>query len=211
MIMETITPKATRIPEYFEFPCYTLGRKDAKGILLEKRTDLTVTELDRLGVDEPYDLIDGRIVFKGGDLEHSRFKSKISYEVGVFIRQHPVGMLLMSLSLRVFPADDRQLRTPDLSFYLNENCPTEDEYPITPPDLVIELVSIDDPFVYVLDNADIFLSRGSKVVWLVIPSKACVLVWTANERRWEYQTLTCPELLPGWSLDLKKFFTTLNK
>jgi Uma2 family endonuclease len=201
--METM---ATRLPQYFEYPCYTLGWKDARGIPLEKRTDLTVTELDRLGVDDPYDLIDGKIVFKGGDLEHGHFKAEISYVLGLFIRQYPIGKLFMSLSLRLFPEDDRQLRTPDLSFYLNENCPTKNEYPAIAPDLVIEIVSVDDPFVYVLDNADLFLSKGSKVVWIVIPSKACVLVWTANERRWEYETLTCPELLPGWSLDLKKFF-----
>jgi hypothetical protein len=32
------------------------------------------------------------------------------------------------------------------------------------------------------------------------------LILTPTGRRWEYETLTCPELLPGWSLNLKKIF-----
>jgi Uma2 family endonuclease len=208
--MEIKTDAATRLPQYFAYPCYTLGWKDAKGIPLEERSDLTVTELDQLGVDNPYDLIDGKIIFRGGDTEHAYFKGRLPSEIHSFLDQNPVGKLFMSLSLRLFPNDDRQLRTPDVSFYLNENCPTKNEYPIIAPDLVIEIVSVDDPFVYVLDNADLYLSKGSKVVWIVIPSKACVLVWTTNERRWEYEILTCSKLLPGWNLDLKGFFSTIN-
>jgi Uma2 family endonuclease len=72
--------------------------------------------------------------------------------------------------------------------------------------LAIEIFSSDSGFLALLDKADLYLNKGSKVVWIVIPAKSSVLIWTAMEKRWEYQTLTCPELLPGWSLNLKNFF-----
>jgi Uma2 family endonuclease len=138
--------------------------------------------------------------------KHASFQSELSIELGIYLRQHPTGALFTDLNLRLFPDDERQLRRPDLAFYLNENAPTVDEPPIIAPDLAIEIFTSDTGFLALLDKADLYLSKGSKVVWIVIPAKASVLVWKATERRWEYETLTCPELLPGWSLDLKKFF-----
>jgi Uma2 family endonuclease len=58
----------------------------------------------------------------------------------------------------------------------------------------------------VLEKADLYLGKGSKVVWIVIPTKACVLILTPTGRRWEYENLTCPDLLPDWGLHLKKIF-----
>jgi len=180
--------------------------QDKREIPLEERSDLTISELEKLSITDPYELINGRIIFKMANPQHSHFQGEIHTELGIYLRQNPIGALFPDLSLRLFPDDEQNLRRPDLAFYLNENAPTSDEPATKAPDLAIEVFTSDSGFLALLDKADLYLSKGGKVVWIVIPAKSSVLIWTAAEKRWEYQTLTCPELLPGWSLDLKKFF-----
>ncbi len=180
--------------------------RDKSTIPLEARTDLTISEVEALGITEPYELIDGRIIFKMAYAKHGTFLSEITIDLGIYLRQHPIGTLITDITLSLSPDDEQNLRRPDLAFYLNENAPTADEPATRAPDLAVEIFTSDSGFLTLLDKADLYLSKGSKVVWIVIPAKASVLVWKAIERRWEYETLTCPELFSGWSLDLKKFF-----
>jgi len=182
------------------------ARHNQSTLPLEERTDLTISEVEALGITEPYELIDGRIIFKMAYPKHGTFLSEITIDLGIYLRQNPIGTLMTDLSVRLATDDEQNLRRPDLAFYLNENAPTRDEPATRPPDLAVEIFAPDPGFLALLDKADLYLSTGSKVVWIFIPSKASVLVWTAEEKRWEYETLTCPELLPGWSLNLKKFF-----
>jgi len=175
-------------------------------IPLEERTDLTIAEVEALGITEPYELIDGRIIFKMTKSMHAYIHRKLSSALDFYLEEHPIGVLFLELSARLFPDDEHNLKTPDLSLYLNERLPEKDEFATAAPDLAVEILTSDSGFLTLLDKADLYLSKDGKVVWIFIPSKASVLVWTAEEKYWEYKTLTCPELLPGWSLDLKKFF-----
>jgi Uma2 family endonuclease len=115
-------------------------------------------------------------------------------------------MVFTELSVRIFLGDEKNMRTPDIALCLNDNLPIKGELATTAPDLVVEIITPASYFPDVLEKADLCLSKGGKVVWIVIPIKACVLILTASGRRWEYETLTCPELLPGWSLNLQKIF-----
>jgi Uma2 family endonuclease len=176
--------------------------------------DRIIAELNKLGATGLFGLVDGKVILKGGNPKLAYLKTELVYALDSFLKEHPVARLFANLSLRLFPDDGRQLRTPDLSLYRAENCPKiGDELPTFAPDLAIEILTHDDPFFigYTLDNVDLYLSKGSKVVWIVIPAKACVWIWTSRGRRWEYETLTCPEVMPDWSLDLKKFFSTINE
>ncbi len=173
---------------------------------VEERADLTYDEAYAMGITEPYELYDGRIVFKMANPTHAYYQTEFTIELGLFLRQNRSGVLFSDLNLLLFPNDRRHMRRPDLAFYLNEHLPKSDDPVAYAPDLAIEVVSTNSMFLDVVEKADLYLSKGSQVVWIVIPAKACVLVWKAQERSWEYQTLTCPELLPGWSLNLAEFF-----
>lgn len=182
-------------------------RQPQRALPLEERTDLTYAEVEAMGITEPFELIDGRIIFKMSYPIHARYLLKISHLIQDYLDEHPIGELFGDLSLRLFPNDDRQSRRPDVAFYLNEHVPEDDHQPATTaPDLAIEIVGTSSDFLYLVEKADLYLSKGSQVVWIVIPAKACVLVWKKHERIWEYNTLTCPELLPGCSLNLAEFF-----
>lgn len=175
-------------------------------IPLEERTDLTVSEVETMGLSESYELIDGRIIFKMPNSDHSYIQARLSLFLGSYLEEHPIGIVFTELSVRIFPNDERHLRTPDLALCRNDHLPIKGELATTAPDLAVEIITPASYFPDVLEKADLYLSKGSKVVWIVIPSKACVLVLTATGRRWEYETLTCPELLPGWSMNLAKIF-----
>jgi len=44
------------------------------------------------------------------------------------------------------------------------------------------------------------------VVWIIDPYQKGVMVITADERRWVSDTLTCPEVLPGFSVNVQDIF-----
>jgi Uma2 family endonuclease len=205
LIMEAIATQEIATPQP-EIRSKSGVWQNKREIPLEERTDLTISELKKLGITDSYELLDGRIIFKMAHPKHSRFQARITSRLDVYLESNPIGEVFTELNLRLFPDDERQSPRVDVAFYLNENAPTSDEPPTLAPDLAIEIFTSDSGFLALLDKADLYLSKGSKVVWIVIPAKASVLVWTAKEKRWEYEILTCPELLPGWSLDLKKFF-----
>ncbi|MGH7452926.1 MAG: Uma2 family endonuclease [bacterium] len=175
-------------------------------ITLEERTDLTISEVEALGLSDSYELIDGRIIFKMANSDHSYIQAKLCSSLDVYLENHPGGMVFTELSVRIFPGNERNMRTPDLALCLNDNLPIKGELATTAPDIAVEIITPASYFPDVLEKADLYLGNGSKVVWIVIPTKACVLILTASGRRWKYETLTCPELLPGWSLNLQKIF-----
>ncbi|MCI0554701.1 MAG: Uma2 family endonuclease [Anaerolineae bacterium] len=94
---------------------------------------------------------------------------------------------------------------PDLSVILNEHL-EEERYGTRAPDLAIEILSRDDDRNALFEKAKLYLENGSRVVWIVDPYQKGVMVVTANERRWVADTLTCPELLPGFSVNVQDIF-----
>jgi Uma2 family endonuclease len=189
-----------------------IARRSKKTVIsLEERTDLTISEVEALGITDPFELIDGRIIFKMANPIHAYFQIKLASKLDAYLEQNPIGALFDDLNLRLLPEDEGYLRRPDLAFYLNENRPKIDQPHTLAPDLAIEIVSEDSKLLEILKKKDLYLDKGSKVVWIVIPATACVWIWTASGERWEYETLTCPELLPAWSLDLKKLFAAISE
>ena len=189
-----------------------MARRSPKAAIpLEERTDLTISEVAALGITDPFELIDGRIIFKMANPIHADFQVALIAELAIYLRKNPIGKLYDDLNVKLFPDNPRRLWRPDLAFYLHENRPKVDKPHTKAPDLAIEIVTEASKLLEILEKADHYLAKGSKAVWVVIPARACVGIWTANGQRWEYETLACPELLPGWSLDLKKFFSTISE
>jgi len=76
------------------------------------------------------------------------------------------------------------------------------------PDLCVEIQSPDDSLKLMREKADFYLANGSRLVWLVYPSKQLIEVWTATEQailKLE-DTLTGGDVLPGFAVPVKRFF-----
>jgi len=110
----------------------------------EERTDLTIEEAEELAEGRSFELIDGRIIFKMPDRKHSDIQDVLHGEFYLYFKQNPIGKAMPEFSLRFWPEKKRELRTPDIGVFLNENLRGLEKYATRAPDLAIEIVSDDD-------------------------------------------------------------------
>ncbi|GEM_PF-204519 len=177
----------------------------------EERTDLTIEEAEELAQGHSFELIEGRMVFKMPDRKHSKIQAALTTKLFNYFEQNPIGEVLPEFSLRLWPENVHRLPTPDVAVFLNENIHVEEKYATRAPDLAIEIVSDDDKAAAVFAKARMYLEKGSRVVWIVFPLEKSVVIMTPTGRRWESNALTCPELLPGFSIQVAQIFSELER
>jgi Uma2 family endonuclease len=179
----------------------------AENLRPEERMDLTIEEAQILANGEPFELIDGRMVFKMADRKHSRSQIVLGAKLYNYFEQNPIGEVLPEFSLHLWPENKHNFRVPDIAVFLNENLHEEERYETRGPDLAIEVASDDDAASAVFAKGRLYLEKGSRVVWMVFPTEKRVMIMTPTEWRWESDTLTCPELLPGFSIKVAAIFS----
>jgi Uma2 family endonuclease len=177
----------------------------------EERTNLTIEEAEALADGRSFELIDGRIIFKMPDRKHSDIQNVLHGEFYLYFKQNPIGKAMPEFSLRFWPDKKRELRTPDIGVFLNENLRGLEKYATRAPDLAIEIVSDDDKASAVFAKARLYLEKGGRMVWVIFPFEKRVVVVTSNEWRWESNTLACPEILPGFSIQVAEIFSGLER
>jgi Uma2 family endonuclease len=166
---------------------------------------LTFDEANELAGGRLFELIQGRMVFKMPDEQHADAQGRLCGKLFVYFDANPIGVVRPEFMLRLWAENPYEGRMPDLSVILNENLKKE-RYGSRAPDLAIEIVSRDDRWTDLFEKAALYLENGSRVVWIVDPYQKGVMVVTASERIWITGTLTCSELLPGFSVDVKDIF-----
>jgi len=174
----------------------------------EAQKKLTIEEAEELAQGQPFELIDGRMVFKMADRKHSRIQTALSAKLYNYFGQNPIGEVMTEFSLRLWPENKHRLPTPDIAVFLNENIHEEDKYETRAPDLAIEIVSDDDKASAVFAKARTYLEKGSQVVWIIFPSEKRVVIVTPTEWRWESEVLASPELLPEFSVKVSELFSS---
>jgi len=187
---------------------YPTGLLPERDLLPEERTNLTIEEAEALANGEPFELIDGRMVFKMADRKHSSSQDVLHGELYLYFKQNPIGRALPEFSLRLWPENKYNFRVPDIAVFLNENLHEQEKYETRGPDLAIEIASDDDPASAVFAKARLYLEKGSRMVWVVFPTEKRITIITLTEWRWESATLTCPEILPGFSIEVEKIFSS---
>lgn len=166
---------------------------------------VTWDEAIKLSKGNPFELIDGKMRFKWGDANHADAQTRLGTRLISYLRENPIGIAHMEYSLRLWPDNPYEERVPDLCVILNENLKDEC-YGSTAPDLAIEIVSRDDGSSALYDKAELYFAHGSRLVWFVDPMQKGVMIVTPDDRKWVKDILTCPELLPGFSLNVLEIF-----
>ncbi len=179
---------------------------------------LTFEDASKLAGGRLFELIQGRMVFKMPDDQHADAQGRLGGELYIYFKTNPIGVVRPEFMLRLWAENPYEGRMPDLSVILNENLKEERYGSLRPdskiqgsgagraPDLAIEIVSRDDRWTDLFEKAALYLENGSRVVWIVDPYQKGIMIVTSGERRWLTDTLTCSELLPGFSVDLKDIF-----
>lgn len=189
---------------------YPKGQLPEGALRPEDRTGLTNEEAEALADGRPFELIDGRIVFKMADRKHSKSQGFLIGKLFVYFEQNPIGQVLPEFSLFLWPEKEREFRVPDIAVFLNENLHNDEDYETSAPDLAIEIASYDDKASFLFAKARLYLEKGGRVVWIVFPFEKRVMVMTSAKWWWESERLTCPELLPGFSVEVPAIFAWLE-
>ncbi len=154
----------------------------------------------------PFELIDGRMVFKMADNFHAESQARLGAKLVFYFEANPIGRARTESTIRLWPENPYERRVPDIAVVLNENIREGERYDTHAPDLAIEIVAYDDRLSGFFEKARLYLEKGSRVVWIVDPYQKAVLVITPNEQNWVHDTLTCPEVLPGFSINVQDIF-----
>ena len=179
---------------------------------LAERDDVTVDELERLPLPFPAELYDGKVVFKMPNLAHGIIQNNIGSEIKNYLKIHPIGVVSGDTNFRLWPERATASRAPDVSFILKDRLPDNlYSYPAMAPDLAVEILSPDDSFEDMMEKGDEYLSRGSKLVWIVITRTREVMVCSKQGKHSVKDTLVAPELLPGFELPVEDIFVGLEK
>jgi Uma2 family endonuclease len=167
---------------------------------------LTFEQANQVAGGRIFELIEGMIVYKMPDDKHSDVQGLLCIELGIYFKANPIGRVRPEFILRLWPDNKYESRMPDISVILNESFKDE-RYGTRAPDLAIEIVSQYDRWNDLFAKAELYLEKGSRVVWIVDPYQKGVMVITSNERIWVSDILTCPEVLPGFSIKVQDIFS----
>lgn len=168
---------------------------------------LTLEQAGKLAAGRPFELIQGRLVFKMPDDLHSEAQARMGAKLVNYFDANPIGRVRTEFTLRLWPDKPTEGRVPDISVILNENLKLNERYGSRAPDLAIEIVSHDDGWAELFEKARLYFEKGSRMVWFIDPFQQGVeIVTPPNNRKWVTDTLTCPELLPGFSIRVEDIF-----
>ena len=161
------------------------------------------TNADRL-----LELVNGEVVEKVPTQLHAFIASLFNAVLFLYTQTNPIGWVFSELRIKL-PGDLENDLIPDIAFVLKEGRTFDPDAPLTyMPDLVIEIQSPGQNDKFMLDKATYYLAHGSRLVWIIYPSKRLVEALTATTRELltERDTLKASDLLPGFSLPVADIF-----
>jgi Uma2 family endonuclease len=162
--------------------------------------------------DRRFELINGEIVEKMPTEEHGDICLNIGYAFKAYLKQNPIGRA--GVDARYRPADDPENdRRPDVYVVVRPNRPvTRRGAAPGVPDIAVEVKSPDDGVREMREKALFYLANGAQLVWLVLPDKKIVEVYTPHEDSVlvEGDTLTAEPLLPGFSMPVSEVFDVFD-
>lgn len=176
-------------------------------------TKLSVAEFHRLaGPDEVrYELDEGELIrIAKPRLFHNRIAGRVRRARERYMEQHAAGEVLDSDNGYVLAPET--IRCPDVSVLMAARAAAADPHQDIPgaPDLAVEVLSPNDSMSAVDRKVRRYLDAGCRAVWVVDPEVREVMVYRTGsnliERLREQDTLTEPELLPGFALRVSDLF-----
>lgn len=168
---------------------------------------LTLEQAKQLAAGRPFELINGKMVFKMADYEHSLSQGLLYAALVAYFKVHPIGRALPELTHRMWPEENLyEWRVPDISIILNEHLELGKRYPTRAPDIAIEIISSGEAWTELFQKARLYFTKGCREVWLIDPYEKSVTTMTPASRRWVSDLLTS-ELLPGFQVELKDIFS----
>ena len=169
------------------------------------------------GDDRRYELIEGEIVEMApvGE-EHGHLAIEIAYYIRHFDRVSRLGVVTTETGHHG-PRDRYNLLAPDVAYRRRERGSTLSRSSVQRmPDLAVEVRSPSNTMAELRRKAELYLRRGTQLVWIVMPVKRSVEVWQLgldgeleSEALEEGDALSGEDVLPGFELPLATLFDRL--
>lgn len=170
---------------------------------------MTATAKMVLEDDFDYELVDGVKEAKMAGAKHGEIGAKLTVELGIYLKQNPLGKLYNSNTTFQIGANERM---PDVSLVFATRIPAEGA-PSTKweiaPDLAIEVISPNDVWEKVSDKVREYFAAGVQQVWLVSQLQQQVMIYDSPTQirvLTAADDLTSEKLLPGFQCRVADLF-----
>ena len=186
-----------------------------------ERRRLTVADLWRMAqlpeyADRHFELIEGELREMAPVGEwHGSVAIDLIFYLKAYVDRHGVGRLTTETGYYKLN-DDETLLAPDIAF---RRLDTKTNPPVRGwveqmPDLAVEIKSPNDSYIGMRRKAELYLQRGTQIVWLVYPERRGVEVCTLDDAGAlqtefvaEDGSLSGGDALPGFVLELSRLFS----
>jgi Uma2 family endonuclease len=174
---------------------------------------VTTTDFERFlqlpeNEDRLFELIAGEIVEKMATEEHGVIALNIGALLRAFVKQHSLGRVGVEIRHQL-PKDHYNSRLPDVSFTSGTRSVIRKGGLPQMPDLAVEIQSPDDSIKKMRNKANYYLANGTRLVWLVFPSKRYVEVYQLDsemEVLFGDDQLDGVDVLPGFTMSVADVF-----
>lgn len=177
---------------------------------------MTVKDLEQLqatlseaGLDYQLELEDGKIIVMGpSDIASSEIGVRFSAFLFAWVNPRRLGRVMESSGGFILP--NTNLKAPDVSFVRAGRLKRQLRYfAEMVPDLTVEIKSQSDNIKPLEEKIRLFLRLGTEVGILIDPDKQTVTVYRLTGEPTvmrDGDTLTIPELFPGWELPISELW-----
>jgi Uma2 family endonuclease len=174
---------------------------------------LTAEEFAERYADRRFELVRGKPVETPmPNMRHGKICSTFNRLLGNFVEEHDIGHVMSNDSFVKVESDPDTVRGPDVLFVSYERLPkgpVPDGLLDVIPELAVEVVSPTNLWTGLFGKVGEYLKAGVKVVVILDPKSETASVYRPGVvqdvlRRGD--TLTVPEVLPGFSVPVAKLF-----
>ncbi len=174
------------------------------------RTLLSLAEFEQLpDEDVRQELDEGELItMPPAQDRHGTVQGNLHYFLKHFLRGKALGRVVVEVGC-LLSREPPTVRAPDVAFLRAGRVAPQSGYQVGAPDLAIEVVSPSDTATQLDRKVDQYLKAGAHTVWVVHPDSHQVRIFESDGTTrlvGENDTLTLPELLPGFSLPVRDIF-----
>jgi Uma2 family endonuclease len=169
---------------------------------------MTAEELMRLEGPNRHELIKGELLtMPPPKFEHGRVAANLTIILGQHVKANKLGAVCTEAGYKLESHPDTVLG-PDVSFVSRDRVVRPEGYYLGPPDLAVEVRSPSDRRSRLERKASMWLSFGTRSVWIVDPRQRTVEVMPANgERRLFHDTdELIDDTVPGFRVAVAEIF-----
>ena len=176
------------------------------------KTLVSIEELAAMPNSTLHELVEGELLqVSPTKVAHGRFEHRFSRLLGNFVDEHGLGEVMVGEIGMIIRRDPDTVRAADVLFISHERFEqaTKDSYLDVPPELVVEVLSPSESWTMVRRKLHDYFEMGVTVVVIADVEQSAITLFRSPTELVELHlgdTLTLPDLLPGFELPLATLF-----